>query len=295
MPSLYEEMTSKLDSQRAETPMKDFERREEIGGRQGEMNCRQAEAESPRAQDRGAAESNGGQFVRHDNSGSPGGLLFHVRPLSLYGGDMNESVHESPFHGPRGWVKRTEDVVLSGLILFAISPLMAAIALGIKLSSPGPVFFIQRRHGIDGKEIMVPKFRTMTVCEDGAAVLQATRNDQRVTRFGGFLRKTSLDELPQFINVLQGSMSIVGPRPHAVAHTEYYRRIIAGYMLRHKVKPGITGWAQVNGLRGETPTVEKMVRRVQFDLDYIRHWSFWLDMKILFKTVVKEFTDKNAY
>ena len=205
------------------------------------------------------------------------------------------SIDERPFHGPGGWAKRVEDVVLSGFILLAISPLVPAIALGVKLSSPGPVFFIQRRCGVDGKEIMVPKFRTMTVCEDGAAVPQARKNDQRVTRFGAFLRKTSLDELPQFINVLQGSMSVVGPRPHAIAHNEYYRRIIPGYMLRHKVKPGITGWAQVNGLRGETDTIAKMARRVQFDLDYIRHWSLWLDMKIIFKTVVKGFTDKNAY
>ncbi len=205
------------------------------------------------------------------------------------------SVYESPFHGPGGWLKRVEDMLLSGLILLGALPLMTAIALGVKLSSPGPVFFTQRRYGVDGKEIGVLKFRTMTVCEDGAVIPQARKNDRRVTGFGAFLRKTSLDELPQFINVLQGTMSIVGPRPHAVAHNEYYRRIIPRYMLRHKVKPGITGWAQVNGWRGETDTVEKMARRVQFDLDYMRCWSFWLDVKIICKTVAKGFTDKSAY
>jgi len=172
---------------------------------------------------------------------------------------------------------------------------MALIALGVKLSSQGPVFFRQRRYGLNGEEIRVLKFRTMTVTEDGPNVKQAVKGDQRITRFGGFLRRTSLDELPQFINVLSGEMSIVGPRPHAVAHNEMYRRMIHGYMLRHKVKPGITGWAQVNGYRGETDTLEKMVARVEHDLSYIRGWSLWLDLKIIFLTVFGRKVRENAY
>jgi len=158
------------------------------------------------------------------------------------------------------------------------------------------VIFRQRRYGLDGKEIIVYKFRTMTVDEDGAVVRQASRSDTRVTRFGAFLRRTSMDELPQFVNVLEGRMSIVGPRPHAVAHNEMYRKLIKGYMLRHKVKPGITGWAQVNGLRGETETLEKMKARIDFDLDYLRNWSLRLDLYIIAKTVWVVFKDqKNAY
>ena len=135
----------------------------------------------------------------------------------------------------------------------------------------------------------------MSVCEDGDSVVQASKNDARVTRFGAFLRKTSLDELPQFINVLGGSMSVVGPRPHAVAHNEYYRTLIGGYMLRHKLKPGITGWAQINGWRGETESIDKMGRRIDFDLDYIRNWSLWLDMRIIAATAIRGFVQKNAY
>ncbi len=165
----------------------------------------------------------------------------------------------------------------------------------MKRSSPGPILFRQRRYGLDGKEILVYKFRSMTVMEDGANVTQATRNDQRITPFGAFLRRTSLDELPQFINVLQGHMSIVGPRPHAVAHNETYRKLIKGYMVRHKVKPGITGWAQVNGLRGETETLDKMKRRIDFDLEYLRNWSLKLDLMIIMRTVLVVFKDRNAY
>jgi putative colanic acid biosynthesis UDP-glucose lipid carrier transferase len=172
---------------------------------------------------------------------------------------------------------------------------MAAIAIGVKLSGPGPVIFKQRRYGLDGKEIMVWKFRSMTVCEDRGTVAQAQKGDSRITPFGRFLRSTSLDELPQFINVLLGSMSIVGPRPHAISHNEYYRHLIGGYMLRHKVKPGITGWAQVHGWRGETDSVDKMGRRVDFDLDYIRNWSLWLDIQIIFMTFFNGFVHKNAY
>jgi putative colanic acid biosysnthesis UDP-glucose lipid carrier transferase len=205
------------------------------------------------------------------------------------------SVFESPFYGVNGWLKRVEDLVLGSVILTMIALPMAFIALGVKLSSPGPIFFRQRRYGLNGEEIRVLKFRTMTVLEDGGAVTQAKKGDARVTRFGGFLRRTSLDELPQFINVLMGEMSIVGPRPHAVSHNEMYRRMIHGYMLRHKVKPGITGWAQVNGWRGETDTVEKMEQRVNHDLHYIQNWGLLLDLKIIFKTIFGSGTRQNAY
>jgi putative colanic acid biosysnthesis UDP-glucose lipid carrier transferase len=172
---------------------------------------------------------------------------------------------------------------------------MAVIAAGIKLTSSGPVFLRQRRYGLDGQEIRVWKFRTMTVCEDGAAAVQAKRNDPRVTPFGAILRRTSLDELPQLFNVIDGSMSLVGPRPHPNALNEEFRRQIEGYMLRHKVKPGITGLAQVNGWRGETDTPEKMRKRIEFDHRYIREWSLWLDLKILAKTVLVVLSGKNAY
>ena len=205
------------------------------------------------------------------------------------------SLWETPFFGISGWVKRLEDLVLASLILLSVSPIMLLIALGVKLSSPGPIIFKQRRYGLDGHEIVVYKFRTMKVCEDGAQVPQATQNDQRVTALGRFLRRTSLDELPQFFNVLQGTMSIVGPRPHAVAHNEYYRRLIPGYMLRHKVRPGLTGWAQVNGWRGETETLDKMEKRVEFDLDYLRRWSLGFDLKIIWLTVWRSLTDSQAY
>jgi putative colanic acid biosynthesis UDP-glucose lipid carrier transferase len=205
------------------------------------------------------------------------------------------AVCDTPFTGINGVVKRCSDVVLSSLILLLISPLLLAIAIGVKMTSSGPVLFRQRRYGLDGREIVVYKFRSMTVQDDGAVVRQATRNDQRITPFGGFLRRTSLDELPQFINVLQGRMSIVGPRPHAVAHNETYRKLIKGYMVRHKVKPGITGWAQVNGYRGETETVDKMQKRIEFDLEYLRNWSLGLDLWIIVKTVAVVFKDRNAY
>ena len=205
------------------------------------------------------------------------------------------AVCETPFTGIDGAIKRLSDVVLSLLILALISPLMLAIAIGVKRSSPGPVLFKQRRYGADGREILVYKFRSMTVCEDGAQIVQATRNDQRVTRLGAFLRRTSLDELPQFINVLQGRMSVVGPRPHAVAHNELYRKLLKGYMLRHKVKPGITGWAQVHGYRGETDTLDKMRKRVEYDLDYLRTWSLGMDLWIILKTIRVVLRDRHAY
>jgi putative colanic acid biosynthesis UDP-glucose lipid carrier transferase len=206
------------------------------------------------------------------------------------------AVCETPFTGFNGMVKRIADFWFALLVLICILPVLIAIAIGVKLSSPGPVIFKQRRYGLDGQEILVYKFRSMTVCEDGSKVTQATKNDQRVTPFGAFLRKTSLDELPQFINVLQGRMSVVGPRPHAVSHNEMYRKLIKGYMIRHKVKPGITGWAQINGLRGETETLDKMKARIDYDLDYLRNWSPKLDMYIVMKTVSVVFMgEKNAY
>lgn len=206
------------------------------------------------------------------------------------------AVCETPFTGFNGMVKRLADILFSAAILILISPVLVAIAIGVKMSSPGPIIFKQRRYGLDGQEILVYKFRSMTVTEDGAQVTQATKNDQRVTKFGAFLRKSSLDELPQFINVLQGRMSVVGPRPHAVSHNEMYRKLIKGYMIRHKVKPGITGWAQVNGLRGETETLDKMKARIDYDLDYLRNWNPKLDMYIVFKTIAVVFKgEKNAY
>lgn len=205
------------------------------------------------------------------------------------------SVCDTPFRGGDGALKRISDVVLATLILFLIAPILLAIAVLVKLDSPGPVIFRQRRYGLDGEQIVVYKFRSMAVTEDGGTIQQATRNDLRITRLGAFLRKTSLDELPQFFNVLQGRMSIVGPRPHAVAHNEMYRTLIKGYMVRHKVRPGITGWAQVNGQRGETDTLEKMQARIDCDLDYLRNWSLQLDLFIIFKTVRLVFKDSAAY
>jgi putative colanic acid biosynthesis UDP-glucose lipid carrier transferase len=211
------------------------------------------------------------------------------------GGIPVVAVCETPFSGFNGFIKRTSDVVLSIIILILISPLLIAVAIGVKLSSKGPILFKQRRYGLDAEEILVYKFRSMTVEENGDTVKQATKNDMRITPFGRFIRRTSLDELPQFINVLQGRMSIVGPRPHAVAHNEMYRKVIKGYMIRHKVKPGITGWAQVNGLRGETDTVDKMEARIEYDLDYLRSWSLGFDLKIIVRTVLLVFKDRNAY
>lgn len=205
------------------------------------------------------------------------------------------SVFDTPFHGLGGWVKRAEDVVLSSLILLLISVPMLLIAIAVKLTSPGPVFFKQTRYGLNGKPIKVLKFRSMTTMDDGPSVKQATKDDARVTPLGKFLRRSSLDELPQFINVLMGEMSVVGPRPHAVAHNELYRGKIRGYMLRHKVKPGITGWAQVNGWRGETEIVEKMEQRVEHDLYYIDNWSLFWDLKIVLLTVFGKNARRQAY
>lgn len=205
------------------------------------------------------------------------------------------AICESPYSGVDFVVKNTSDFIFSLIILVLLLPLMLCIALAIKLTSPGPAIFKQRRYGLNGEEIIVYKFRSMTVCEDGSKIEQARKDDQRITKIGAFLRRTSLDELPQFINVLQGRMSIVGPRPHAVAHNELYRKLIKGYMLRHKVKPGITGWAQVNGLRGETDTIEKMKARIESDLYYMQNWSIWLDIWIILRTVWVVLRKDNAY
>lgn len=205
------------------------------------------------------------------------------------------SIFQTPFDGVDGWVKRLEDLVLGTIFLaFAGIPMLIIAAL-IKLTSPGPVFFRQRRYGLNGEVIHVLKFRTMRVAEDGERVAQATRHDDRITPIGALLRRTSLDELPQLLHVVAGTMSLVGPRPHAVAHNELYRKRIHGYMLRHKVKPGLTGWAQVNGWRGETDTLEKMEKRVQHDLEYIQRWGLWLDLKIIWLTVFSPKVHRNAY
>jgi len=205
------------------------------------------------------------------------------------------AISETPFMGFNSVLKRGTDVVVSALALVLLAPLMLVIALAVKLGSPGPVLFKQRRYGLYGEEIYIYKFRSMTVLDDGPTIVQARADDRRITRIGHFLRRTSLDELPQFINALQGRMSVVGPRPHAVAHNEEYRKLIKGYMLRHKVKPGITGWAQVNGLRGETATLDKMEARIRYDLDYLRNWSLWLDLWIILKTVKVVLTRENAH
>ncbi|ABM38474.1 undecaprenyl-phosphate glucose phosphotransferase [Polaromonas naphthalenivorans] len=202
----------------------------------------------------------------------------------------------SPITGELRLIKAVQDFVLASLILLLISPLLVAIALAVKFTSRGPVLYQQKRHGWNGEEIWVYKFRSMVVHhEAGSQVTQASKHDSRITPLGAFLRRTSLDELPQFINVLQGRMSIVGPRPHAMAHNEHYKELVPGYALRHKVKPGITGWAQVNGFRGETDTLDKMAKRVEYDLYYIEHVSLWLDLKIIVATVFKGFVHKNAY
>jgi len=202
---------------------------------------------------------------------------------------------ETPFYGLRGAVKRMSDIVMALGALIVLSPLLLVIAVAVKMTSPGSVIFKQRRYGLDGHEITVYKFRSMTVSEDSGRILQATRDDLRLTKVGKILRRHSLDELPQFLNVLQGRMSVVGPRPHAVAHNEQYRGLIKGYMVRHKVTPGMTGLAQVSGYRGETESIDKMKGRIEFDLEYLRNWSLALDIQIILKTIVLLFTDKSAY
>jgi putative colanic acid biosynthesis UDP-glucose lipid carrier transferase len=219
-----------------------------------------------------------------------------VQPRCVEIGGMPAfSICDSPLQGMSGFWKRLFDIVFASIALVLVSPVLLGVALAIKQTSAGPILFKQRRYGLNGEEILVYKFRTMTVWEDGPVVAQAIQQDSRVTPLGAFLRRTSLDELPQIYNVLEGKMSFVGPRPHAVAHNEEYRKLINGYMIRHKVRPGITGWAQVNGLRGETATVEKMHRRVQYDIDYLKNWSLCLDLKIIARTALTVLRDRHAY
>lgn len=205
------------------------------------------------------------------------------------------SIHENPHGGVNGGIKRLVDVLVASIALVLLCIPMLLISIGVKLSSRGPVLFKQTRYGVSGQPIRVWKFRSMTVMENDDNIKQATKDDKRVTPFGRFLRRSSLDELPQFINVLMGDMSVVGPRPHAVAHNEQYRKLISGYMLRHKVKPGITGLAQVKGYRGETETLDKMEARIEYDLEYIRNWSVFLDLKLILLTVINGFRDQKAY
>lgn len=205
-------------------------------------------------------------------------------------------LYDSPFDGVNGWVKRLEDIIVASLALILMAIPMAMIALAIKSTSPGPVIFRQKRYGLNGNIVEIWKFRSMTVTEDDTKTIrQASKDDARITPLGAFLRRTSLDELPQFFNVLQGSMSVVGPRPHAIAHNEQYRNLIRGYMIRHKVKPGITGLAQIHGWRGETDTLEKMDMRVHYDLEYVRTWTLWFDIEIIIKTIRNGFVHPNAY
>jgi putative colanic acid biosynthesis UDP-glucose lipid carrier transferase len=220
--------------------------------------------------------------------------LIQSRTADIFGVPI-VAMCETPFQGSRGLVKRMMDVSISLIVLILFLPFLLIIALLIKVGSVGPVIFKQRRYGLDGQIIDVYKFRTMSVVEDGPLIQQATRGDSRITSIGRFLRRFSLDELPQLFNVLLGSMSLVGPRPHAVAHNEEYRRLIKGYMVRHKVLPGITGLAQVNGCRGETSRLEDMKARIEYDLDYLRQWTPTLDLKIMFKTAVQVLGDRKAY
>jgi putative colanic acid biosynthesis UDP-glucose lipid carrier transferase len=217
------------------------------------------------------------------------GSAINVAELSII------NISDIRLRGTAEFYKRVFDRFTSFMVLILLAPVFLTIAIAIKVNSTGPVFFRQLRYGMDGREITILKFRSMFVHDHTSEVQQATRDDFRVTRVGNFLRKYSLDELPQFYNVLKGSMSIVGPRPHAVSHNEEYRGKIDGYMMRHQIKPGITGWAQINGWRGETDTLEKMEKRIQFDLEYIRNWSAWLDMKIIFLTILRGFSGRDVY
>ena len=221
--------------------------------------------------------------------------LLHARWQNV-GNIQTLSIFDSPFDGFNITIKRIEDILLGTIILTLIAIPMCFIGLAVKLTSKGPIIFKQTRYGLDGQEMKIYKFRSMALVNKKVDnIVQATKFDARVTPVGAFLRRTSLDELPQFINVLQGNMSIVGPRPHAVQHNEEYRKLIDGYMLRHKAKPGITGWAQINGWRGETDTLEKMEKRIEFDLQYIHRWSLAFDLRIIFLTIFKGFINKNAY
>jgi putative colanic acid biosysnthesis UDP-glucose lipid carrier transferase len=226
-----------------------------------------------------------------------------VRSLTLFNQPMVEllgvpaiNLAASPITDLRVLPKRVFDRLFALAALTALSPVMLVIAAMVKLSSPGPVFFRQKRKGIDGNQFEIYKFRSMKMHkEEAGKITQATRRDPRITAVGAFLRRTSLDELPQFINVLRGEMSVVGPRPHALEHDDIYKDLVKGYMHRYRIKPGITGWAQINGYRGETDRIEKMMGRVKLDLYYMQHWSFWLDIKIVVLTLWKGFVGSNAY
>jgi putative colanic acid biosysnthesis UDP-glucose lipid carrier transferase len=226
-----------------------------------------------------------------------------VRSLSLFDHAMVEvvglptiSLSATPVAPPKMWPKLIFDRLFALTALIALAPLFVVLGVAIRLSSPGPVFFTQVRKGADGRPFSIYKFRSMTVHHEAQGhVTQAARGDARVTRLGRFMRRTSLDELPQFFNVLLGQMSVVGPRPHAVEHDDLYKDLVYGYMSRYRVKPGITGWAQVNGYRGATTKVEKMETRVKFDLFYLQNWSFWFDMRIVLATILTGFTGRNAY
>jgi putative colanic acid biosynthesis UDP-glucose lipid carrier transferase len=230
-------------------------------------------------------------------------LIPDVRSLSLFNhaivdvvGLPTLNLSATPVSPPQMWPKLMFDRLFAALALFGLAPVFVVLAIGIKLTSPGPVFFRQIRKGVDGQPFGIYKFRSMTVHHEAhGQVTQASRNDSRVTKLGSFMRRTSLDELPQFLNVLLGQMSVVGPRPHAVEHDDLYKDQVYGYMHRYRIKPGITGWAQVNGYRGATTKVEKMEARVKFDLFYIQNWSFWFDMKIVFITIFKGFVGRNAF
>jgi putative colanic acid biosynthesis UDP-glucose lipid carrier transferase len=222
---------------------------------------------------------------------------FHlIQPrFDLVGGVPLLAVRESPVYGIRGLAKRLFDVLAAGLATVSLTPMLAAIAIGVRMSSPGPVIFRQKRYGLDGREIVVYKFRTLRVTEDGETqYTQVSRRDPRITALGSFLRRTSLDELPQLFNVLEGTMSLVGPRPHVVSVNERYRRLIPSYMLRHKIKPGMTGWAQIHGHRGGDD-LESMRKRIEFDLHYLCNWSLRLDLFIMAKTMTLIWADRQAY
>jgi Undecaprenyl-phosphate glucose phosphotransferase len=204
-------------------------------------------------------------------------------------------VQRAPLSGAQRLLKRTMDIVLAALATLFFLPILILTAIAIKLDSPGPVIFRQNRSGFNGRQFVIYKFRTMTVQENGSAVLQATRDDPRVTTIGRLLRSASIDELPQLLNVLKGDMSLIGPRPHALAHDSYFENVLGDYAFRHHVKPGITGWAQCNGARGATPSIEQISERVKLDLWYINNWSLWLDIQILIKTFFEVLRKRNAY
>jgi putative colanic acid biosysnthesis UDP-glucose lipid carrier transferase len=224
------------------------------------------------------------------------GMSLHQHSMTEISGFPLVNLYSSPMVGVNRFYKECEDKLLSLLFLILGSWLMVLIALAVKFTSPGPILFRQKRHGWNGKIIKVYKFRTMYQHQAAPGeVKQASRHDARITRLGKFLRRTSLDELPQLLNVLQGRMSLVGPRPHAIEHNEHYKKLLGNYMQRYKVKPGITGWAQVSGYRGETKTLDQMERRVAYDRYYIENWSVRFDIKIILLTVVRGFINKNAY